>query len=108
MKQSTQLAKTTGQRQVYVDLLRLAAAAAVVFVHTGTGNWVTPTSTLGWQLDNLWKTIFQWPVGLFVMISGIFHLRPAGDIPLAEDFRNMLRKIWHVTLSLIVVGGGTH
>ena len=65
----------------YLDVLRVAACAAVVllhvaalYLHAAAGNWAGGGSSLGgrfaWEVSNAYDSAVRWGVPVFVMISG--------------------------------------
>lgn len=59
----------------YLQWLRLAAAAAVVLMHTAARDWNhAPLDSLGWLTLTRWESLVRWPVPVFVMITGAIFL----------------------------------
>jgi surface polysaccharide O-acyltransferase-like enzyme len=85
------------ERIVYADLLRIVATGAVIVLHTAASRWYgTPVKSLGWQAMNAYDSLVRWAVPVFVMVSGMFQLKPNSpeQIPLtcADEYRVMFRK----------------
>jgi surface polysaccharide O-acyltransferase-like enzyme len=85
-------------RIVYADLLRTSALAAVILLHTAALKWYsTPVNTFAWQVMNIYTGLTRWPVPIFVMVCGIFHLRPLSSslkqpLHCKEEYRILLQK----------------
>jgi surface polysaccharide O-acyltransferase-like enzyme len=104
------------ERLVYADLLKTSALAAVVLLHTAVLKWYsTPVNTFNWQVMNIYNGLTRWPIPVFVMISGVFQLRPVSSMaqPLRckEEYRIMLKKrllrlIYAIVFWTIVYNGG--
>jgi surface polysaccharide O-acyltransferase-like enzyme len=63
-------------RNLYIDLLRIAATFGVIILHTSASNWYsTPVKSFNWQMMNLYDSLVRWTVPVFVMISGMLHLQ---------------------------------
>ncbi len=80
------------RRETELDLLRVLAMAAVIWVHTGgmeTG--VLPTSDKNCQLLIFLKSIMTWEIPVYVMISGRFFLDPQREVSGAKLRRAISR-----------------
>jgi surface polysaccharide O-acyltransferase-like enzyme len=85
------------ERIVYADFLRIVATGAVIVLHTAASRWYgTPVASLGWQAMNAYDSLVRWAVPIFVMVSGMFQLRPGAPeqspLSCAEEYRVMFRK----------------
>ena len=64
-------------RVAFVDGLRILSIFAVVVVHICADGWgKLPVSDPDWRILNIFASSVRWCVPLFVMISGIFMLKP--------------------------------
>lgn len=92
-----------GGRELWLDVLRVAAAGAVVLMHTVTGS-VDIMNTGQYPQGQLLLIIMDlvtWCVPVFLMISGYLFLNPEKEIP----FGKMLRKYClRIVLALLVFG----
>ena len=90
-------------RNTYIDLLRIAATFGVIILHTAASRWDdTPVNTFNWQIMNLYDSLVRFAVPVFVLISGVFHLRPnKTGITLKEEMRIIYKKIFRILCALI-------
>ena len=90
-------------RELWLDVLRAAAACAVVLMHTVTGS-VDIMNTGQYSQGRLLLIIMDlvtWCVPVFLMISGYLFLNPKKEI----SFQKMLRKYClRIVLALLVFG----
>lgn len=95
---------STGQRELFLDKLRVAATCAVVLLHTVTGVVDhTDMSGLLWEKRVLLTVVdlVCWCVPLFLMISGYLFLNPEREL----SFRKMATKYCRrVVLALFLFG----
>lgn len=62
-------------RIVYLDVLRILAAVAVVVIHVSSQNWRnTDINSLEWNVFNIYDSLARWAVLIFTMISGALFL----------------------------------
>jgi surface polysaccharide O-acyltransferase-like enzyme len=88
------------ERNAYIDLLRVISAFGVIVIHVAALKWYdTPVGTFNWQAINFYHTIIRWPVPVFVMISGIFALRPLNE---NTGFKSEIKKILYKVLRLVL------
>lgn len=83
-------------RHMFIDKLRVAAACAVVMLHTVTG--VTDTANMAeYPLENTVLLIIRdwvvWCVPVFIMISGYLFLNPAKRITMKDMLFKYCRRI---------------
>jgi surface polysaccharide O-acyltransferase-like enzyme len=93
-------------RAVYVDLLRIAATFGVILLHVACAKWYDiPGTSAYWQIMNVYNCLVRWTVPVFVMISGIFHLRPnKQDITFKEETAIIFKKAFKLACALIFWG----
>jgi len=83
-------------RVAFVDGLRILSIFAVVVVHICADGWgKLPVSDPDWRILNIFASSVRWCVPLFVMISGIFMLKP--------DKQISVRSIWSKYILRMVV-----
>ncbi len=83
-------------RVAFVDGLRIFSIFAVVVVHICADGWgKLPVSDPDWRILNIFASSVRWCVPLFVMISGIFMLKP--------DKHISVRSIWSKYILRMVV-----
>ena len=82
------------QRLIYLDLLRVLSAFAVVTVHVAVAGWpFFGVNTLEWQVLNVFNGLSRWCVPMFVMISGALFLDPKRCIPIRDIYRKYVIRI---------------
>jgi surface polysaccharide O-acyltransferase-like enzyme len=93
-------------RTFYVDLLRITATFGVIMLHVAASKWSdTPVTSADWQVMNIYDSLVRWTVPVFVMISGVFHLRAGKQtVTFKEEIRIMLKKTFKIICALIFWG----
>ena len=74
------------QKKVYIELLRIIAAALVIFAHLPASSLYVTTSGVSQFLNLVVSIILKINVPLFLMISGALLLRKQ------EDYKSVLSK----------------
>ena len=87
---------STGQRDLFVDKLRVAATCAVVLLHTVTG--VVDRTDMGgfpWEKRVLLTVVdlVSWCVPVFLMISGYLFLNPKREITFGKMVTKYCRRV---------------
>jgi surface polysaccharide O-acyltransferase-like enzyme len=105
--------QTTQNRNISIDLLRIAATLGVIILHVSVSKWYdTPVKSIDWQIMNIYGSLPRWVIPIFVMISGRFHLRPnENGITFKEEMKIIYRKIFRIICAIIfwgVVYNGTY
>ena len=78
-------------RIVYLDLLRVLAVIAVIFIHTSAQHWSDNGISFNtWLVLNFWDCCVQWAVPVFIMISGAVFLN--------RDHEISIKKIYGVNI----------
>lgn len=78
-----------GQRLVYLDLLRILATFAVIFLHAcSTNDFFVCSNTSNWYITLIGDSLVRWCVPVFVMISGALFLNPDRNV----TYRDILTK----------------
>ena len=105
------------KRELFPDVLRIAATCAVVMLHTVTGTTdihYTPGVEVRWPYYNLIVDYSSWAVPIFLIMSGYFFLDPKREMPLKKLYlKHCLRIVlaiylFGVPFSLIEQIGGYH
>lgn len=94
----------TGNREIFLDILRIAATCAVVLMHTVTGVWDnTDMSDYPVELTVFMvvRDLITWCVPVFVLISGYLFLDPGRKITLWQMLWKYCRRI---VLALFLFG----
>ena len=89
----------TGERIIYLDVMRIAAVFAVVVLHTSAQNWpnvTVPFST--WLMFDLWDGAVQWAVPVYIMISGALFLSRDRDISIKKLY---MHNILHIVMAFL-------
>lgn len=87
------------QRVVYLDLLRVLAAIAVIGTHVAAQNWYeTDVNSLKWQVFNIYDSMTRWAVPVFVMISGAVMLGKY------YSSQQIFKKIYRLAIAYIFWG----
>lgn len=81
------------QRVVYLDLLRLIASFAVVFLHVCCTEFQTCTFSNNWYIVTIGDGLVRWCVPVFVMISGSVFLNPAKEITIRSLFVKYIPRL---------------
>lgn len=67
--------KTTENRMIHYDLLRIVAAFSVVMLHSAAQFWYSlDVNSTEWAIANSYDALFRFGVPVFVMISGALFL----------------------------------
>ena len=89
-----QIIEEKTQRFLYLDILRVVAAAGVIIAHVSAQNWyrssLAPVDSIMWQSFNFYDGIVRWCVPLFIMISGALFLSRE-DIPVKKNLFKIRR-----------------
>jgi len=86
---------TTERRVPCYDRLRVFAAFCMIVLHVCAGPWQTlPPDTDAWQMINFCDALVRFCVPVFFMVSGVFLLSPAREVPMRRLFgRYILRMV---------------
>lgn len=88
---------------VYLQWLRVFAAAAVVLMHTAGKQWsAISCETEGWLELTAWDSLVRWPVQVFIMITGAIFL------PRKTELRTVLTRYIPRLAVAFVVWSGIH
>ena len=70
------MAQSNTQRIVYLDLLRVPATLAVIYIHVNADGLLVMGSQYDWYVAMVGGSLVRWAVPVFVMISGALYLNP--------------------------------
>jgi len=103
-------------RIVYLDVLRVLAVIAVIFIHTSAQHWgEKEIPYMTWLFLNLWDCCVQWAVPVFIMISGAVFLSKDHSVNIRILYTGNIKRIiiayltWSFIYSIYQVwheGGG--
>lgn len=85
------------KRIVWLDILRVFSAFAIVSLHVSSYYLenIIPFGGVRWGVADLYLAFTRFAVPVFVMISGVFFLNPAKEIPLGKMYRKYIwRMLW--------------
>lgn len=88
------------QRIVWLDVLRVLSAFAIVFLHTSSVylDGLIPYGTFSWFGADLYLAASRYAVPVFVMISGVFFLNPGKDITIKNIYGKYVPRMLTVLL----------
>lgn len=86
--------KTPRQRDIALDILRVAATVAVVMLHVANQHFRESFPGYQWVVRMSYDAIVRWCVPVFLMISGALFLNPDRKISLKHLYgKNLLRIV---------------
>lgn len=85
--------QNSNQRIVYLDLLRILATFAVIFLHGATSEFYNPLSSINWYMAAIEDSLVRWCVPVFVMISGALFLNPIKEISYREILTRRIPRL---------------
>lgn len=100
------------KRVLSFDVLRIVAAFSIVAQHVGGQYWLSSFPSTEWEIRNLYISVAQWGVPVFIMISGALFLSPDKPLDVKRLFsKNLLRIVyaflfWSVIYVLVTEGVG--
>ena len=81
-------------RNIYIDVLRIMATAAVLLIHTAAQHWGDEKIPfLTWNVLNIWDAILQWTVPVFIMISGALYLNRSYVISIKKLYSRSIFRV---------------
>lgn len=85
----------TNKRLIYLDILRIISAFAVIVIHTTTINVYTPNPELSleWIIYVFFDSFSRWAVPVFVMISGSLFLDNTKILNIKTFYKKNIFKI---------------
>ena len=84
----------SSQRVVYLDLLRLVATFAVIFLHVCSSEFDASFISLNWYISTVYNSLVRWCVPVFVMISGVLFLNPNKEITYQEILKKRIPRLF--------------
>lgn len=100
------------RRDAGLDLLRVMAVVAVVWLHASSQRFVEAFPTAEWTVRVCYDALSRWCVPVFLMISGALFLRHDRTISLRHLFgKNVLRivvafLVWSYVYSFVKINAG--
>lgn len=76
--------QNSNQRIVYLDLLRILATFAVIFLHVCRSEMLALSLSRNWYIEIIGNSLVRWCVPVFVMISGALFLVPSKEVTYHE------------------------
>ncbi|MBR1792694.1 MAG: acyltransferase family protein [Bacteroidales bacterium] len=84
----------TSQRIEYLDVLRIAATFAVIFLHVSSGRYRQASFlSFNWYIAMIYESLVRWAVPIFIMISGAMFLNPDRVVSLREIYRKRIPRL---------------
>lgn len=102
------------QREIELDILRIVALLAVIWVHVGGMQTdVLPTTDRNCQILIFAKSIVSWQIPVYVMISGRFFLDPEREVSVQKIIGAIIRlliafAVWNVVYQLFYIWSGEY
>lgn len=97
-------------RIIYLDILRIMAAFAVIVIHVSTQFWHSESiNSLNWIFMNFWNAISRWAVPVFVMISGCLFFSKNKEVKIKTIFKKYILRllfafiIWTIIYSIFSI-----
>ena len=72
--------QNSNQRIIYLDLLRILATFAVIFVHVCASDFYSLSFSSEWYTVLIYDGLVRWCIPVFVMISGTLFLNPMKEV----------------------------
>lgn len=86
------MGENSKSRLVYLDYLRVLATIFVIVNHTANDGFsYVDVTNARWNIYNFYASLSRWPIGIFVMISGILFL--GRDIDAKKIFSKYVLRI---------------
>lgn len=81
-------------RVVYLDILRILAIFAVIFIHVSAQNFLNlEIYTDEWNIRNTYNSISRWSIPVLVMISGALFLGYKEEIDIKTLYKNNILRM---------------
>lgn len=82
------------KRKLYIDVIRIVAIFAVVFLHVAADNFrVFKYTSFEWQVLNVYDSLVRFCVPLFFMISGVLFLRDDKEIDIKQLYKKYILRL---------------
>ena len=75
-------------RVLWLDICRIAATFAVIFLHISGTALYTDIIDYDWLVSSVADSLVRWAVPVFVMISGALFLNPQKEV----SIKNIIKK----------------
>lgn len=82
------------ERKLYLDILRVIATFAVIFLHVFAKGVYGSLHTCNWYVAIVGDSLVRWSVPIFVMISGVLFLDPLKDLSVATIIRKYVKRLF--------------
>lgn len=105
--------KESSTRVLWLDMLRIIATFAVIFLHVSSTALYSNTIDYEWGVSVMFDSLVRWAVPIFVMISGALFLRPEKDLGIRTILQKYVPRLlmayafWWVFYSLMRAGYDT-
>lgn len=86
---------STSHSLIYVDVLRVVAAMAVVVIHVADRvvTMLDKAGPVGWWIGNFAESAARWAVPVFIMISGVLMINPSRTESAGAFLRRRVQRI---------------
>ena len=82
------------ERVVYADILKIFATFSVILLHVAASKWnLVNIETFEWKIFNFYDSLVRFGVPIFVMLSGMFFLKPDKDISYKKIYKKYIFRI---------------
>jgi len=82
------------ERIVYADILKIFATFSVILLHVSASKWnLVNIETFEWKVFNFYDSLVRFGVPIFVMLSGMFFLKPDKDISYKKIYKKYILRI---------------
>lgn len=101
------------KRILYLDVLRIAATFAVIFLHVSASEYFSSYISFDWYVSCIGDSLVRWAVPMFVMISGALFLNPLKEVSMNSLFKKSLPRLilayffWWAAYSAVLTCGST-
>ena len=96
MDAKPQILANSTNRIIYLDLLRIISAFAVVMLHVSAQRWGDTFFSTEWMIMNIYDSCVRWCVPVFVMISGALFLDASRELNIKRLYTKNLMHILQV------------
>lgn len=99
MDAKPQLSSVSGNRVIYLDLLRIISAFAVVMLHVAAQHWGDSFFSTEWMIRNVYDSCVRWCVPVFVMISGALFLDAKRELNVKRLYS---KNVMHILFAFVM------
>lgn len=86
--------KSLEERFIYLDVLRIIAAFAVITLHVSATRFYASFPSTEWEFCNIYDSLSRWGVPIFVMISGALFLDQNKTIIIKKLYSKNITRIF--------------